>query len=255
MERRFHTALFAKNCWERIFAQHCSHCYSGARKSHQLCSHFLFCMELRPPQARKSHRQKKEDLAASKNHQKPAKTSSSCHSGSRKNLAKVRTVLPKHQFTTWTQHLALTSIELYDGKSPDWTCQDNAIKGNQVTIATGKILAICFPSSETQVGATFLHRLLQLILALQLSWECHLPLLPFATKFVWCQLGGKNEVQNEVKTRSESWPTATPMGFTIYPSGPQKSVHNVGAAKPNSQRCQTYWDSNPKHNLNAASPF
>ena len=32
-------------------------------------------------------------------------------------------------------------------------------------------------------------------------------------------------------------------------------VHNVGAAKPNSQRCQTYWDSNPKHNLNAASPL
>lgn len=43
---------------------------------------------------------KKEDPAAGRNHQKPAKTSSSCHSGSRKNLARVRTVLPKHQFTT-----------------------------------------------------------------------------------------------------------------------------------------------------------
>ena len=94
---------------------------------------------------------KKEDPAAGRNHQKPAKTSSSCHSGSRKNLARVRTVLPKHQFTTWTQHLALTSIELYDGKSPDWTCKDNAIKGKQVMIATGKILAICFPPSERKL--------------------------------------------------------------------------------------------------------
>ena len=54
-----HTDLFAKTCWERIFAQHYSHCYSGTRKSHQLCSHLLFCMELRPPQARKSHSQKR----------------------------------------------------------------------------------------------------------------------------------------------------------------------------------------------------
>ena len=71
-----------------------SHCYSGARKSHQLCSHFLFCMELRPPQARKRSQPKK------KIQQQAAKTSSSCHSGSRKNLARVRTVLLKHQFTT-----------------------------------------------------------------------------------------------------------------------------------------------------------
>ena len=41
---------------------------------------------------------KKEDPAAGRNHQKPAKTSSSCHSSSRKN--RVRTVLPKHPFTT-----------------------------------------------------------------------------------------------------------------------------------------------------------
>ena len=33
-------------CWES---------YSGTRTSHQLCSHFLFRMELRPPQAQKSH--------------------------------------------------------------------------------------------------------------------------------------------------------------------------------------------------------
>ena len=171
MERRFHTALFAKNCWERIFAQHCSRCYSGTRKSHQLCSHLLFCMELRPPQARKSHSQKRrwqqEESSKSKNGAAEA---------------------PVHNLN------AASSI---DNGTP----------------------------------------------------------VPFATKFVWCQLGGKNEVQNEVKTRSESWPTATHMGFTIYPSGPKKPVHNVGAAKPNSQRCQTYWDSNPKHNLNAASPL
>ena len=29
--------------------------YSGTRKSHHLCSHLLFRMELRPPQAQKSH--------------------------------------------------------------------------------------------------------------------------------------------------------------------------------------------------------
>ena len=48
-----------------------SHCYSGTRKSHQLCSHFLFCMELRPPQARKSHSQKRR----SSSRQKPSETS------------------------------------------------------------------------------------------------------------------------------------------------------------------------------------
>ena len=41
----------------------------------------------------------------------------------------------------------------------------------------------------------------------------------------------------------------------IYPSGPKMPMHNVGAAKPNSQRCQSYRDNNPKHNLNAASPL
>ena len=185
MERRFHTALFAKNCWERIFAQHCSHCYSGTRKSHQLCSNFLFCMELRPPQARKNHSQKRR----SSSRQKPSETI--------KN-----------------QHPALTSIELYDGKSPDWTCKDTAIKGKQVMIATGKILAICFPPSERKLerlscidfpGKFWLYNWVE-------SAICHCYHLPQSLCDVnW---GEKNEVQNEVKTRSESWPTATNMGFT-----------------------------------------
>ena len=46
-------------------------------------------------------RSRQKPAGAGRSHQKPAKTSSSCHSGSRKNLAaRVRTELPKQQFTT-----------------------------------------------------------------------------------------------------------------------------------------------------------
>ena len=37
-------------------------------------------------------------------HHRPGKVTAKKEDGSRKNLARVRTVLPKHQFTTWTQH-------------------------------------------------------------------------------------------------------------------------------------------------------